>query len=60
VTNELFRTVLDEELAKIRAQAGNERFSATKFDVARSLFDQITTDDQFAEFLTLPAYEQLN
>ena len=60
VTKELFRTVLDEELAKIKSDAGEQRFTAAKFDVARELFDKITTDDEFAEFLTLPGYEKLN
>ena len=54
VTKELFRSVLDEELAKVR------RFAGDRFDVARELFDQITTDDEFAEFLTLPGYEKLD
>src|SRR4029077_11268170 len=54
VTKELFRSVLDEELAKV------QRFAGDKFDVARTLFDQITTDDYFAEFLTLPGYEKLD
>jgi len=54
VTKELFRRVLDEELAKVR------RFAGDRFDIARELFDQITTDDEFVEFLTLPGYEKLD
>jgi malate synthase len=54
VTKELFRSVLKEELAKVK------RFAGDKFDAARELFDKITTDDDFAEFLTLPAYEKLD
>ena len=54
VTKELFRRVLDEELAKVR------RFASDRFDVARELFDQITTDDEFVKFLTLPGYEKLD
>lgn len=53
VTKELFRHVLREELGKVR------RFPGDKFETARELFDKITTDDEFAEFLTLPAYERL-
>jgi len=53
VTKELFRSVLDEELAKV------QRFAGDKFDLARVLFDKITTDDDFAEFLTLPGYDAL-
>ena len=54
VTKELFRSVLEEELAKLKAPANN------RFDTARELFAGITTDDRFAEFLTLPAYDALN
>jgi malate synthase len=53
VTKELFRRVLEEELAKVKALANN------KFNTAAELFSKITTDDQFAEFLTLPGYDQL-
>ncbi len=53
-------SILDEELAKIKTHATEQRFAASKFEVARELFDKITTDDQFAEFLTLPGYEKLN
>jgi malate synthase len=54
VTTELFREVLDEELAKVK------RFGGDRFETARELFDKITTDDGgFAEFLTLPAYAKL-
>jgi len=54
VTKGLFRSVLEEELAKVH------RFEADRFVVARELFDQITTNEEFAEFLTLPGYEKLD
>jgi malate synthase len=61
VTNELFRTVLDEELAKVKAQIGDERFADSRFKTAKKLFDKITTEDRgFAEFLTLPGYALLD
>ena len=60
VTKELFRKVLEEELAKIKTQIGLKSFAAGKFEVARKLFDRITTDDEFVEFLTLPGYEKLD
>ena len=53
VTKELFRKVLEEELGKVQRSNGD------RFDAARELFDQITTDDDFVEFLTLPGYEKL-
>ncbi len=60
VTKELFRSVLDEELEKIKNALGAERFTKGKFEIARTLFDKITTDDEFVEFLTLPGYEKLD
>jgi malate synthase len=60
VSKELFRTVLDEELKKIKTSAGAERYAKGKFDVARELFDKITTDEEFVEFLTLPGYDKLD
>ena len=53
VTTEMFRTILEDEIAKLKQPSRN------KFATARELFDRITTDDDFAEFLTLPAYEHL-
>jgi malate synthase len=53
VTKEMFRSILDEEIGKVKQSSGN------KFTAARELFDRITTDDNFAEFLTLPAYDHL-
>jgi malate synthase len=60
VTKELFRSVLEEELAKIQSLVGQERYKKGKYGEAAELFDRITTSDQFAEFLTLPGYERLD
>src|SRR2546423_8638495 len=60
VTKELFGQVLEEELGKINAQLGNAVYNKRKFALARDLFAKITTDDEFAEFLTLPAYDCLD
>lgn len=59
VTKELFRTILSEELDKIKDAVGEERYKKGKYDVARELFDTITTEDTFVEFLTLPGYDKL-
>ena len=60
MTKELFRIVLEEELATVKTGIGEQRFRAGKFEVARDLFDKITTDDEFVPFLTLPGYEKLS
>jgi malate synthase len=60
VTKELFHTVLSEELGKIKSTVGEKRFSGGKYSEAVALFDELTTNDQFVEFLTLRGYEKLN
>ena len=59
VTVELFRTILSEEISKIRRNQGEAKYSASKFPLASRLFDEITTSERFPEFLTLKAYEYL-
>jgi malate synthase len=59
ITPEWVRQVEDEELAKIRAVVGDERFQAGRYDEARELFEQVALADDFEEFLTVPAYERL-
>ncbi len=60
VTKELFHTVLGEELDKIKSMVGEKQFANGKYDEAAALFDELTTNDQFVEFLTLRGYEKLN
>jgi len=55
VTVELFRQLLGEELAKVKSA-----FSDGKYDDAAKLFERITSDDKYVEFLTLPAYPLLD
>ena len=57
VTAELFREIVGEEVDKLRAQHG-AGWTPT-YDQAVALFDRITTDEDYVEFLTLPAYEAL-
>src|SRR5687767_2796089 len=51
VTPSLYKTLLSEELEKAKASAAEGNL-----DEAAQLFERITTDDQYVEFLTLPAY----
>jgi len=59
VTVELFNAITNEELKKIENTVGTERFRAGKYRDAADLFTQLTTNDQFISFLTLPGYERL-
>jgi malate synthase len=54
VTVELFRPLLAEELAKVKASDAEG-----KFDEAARLFDKLIVED-YVEFLTLPAYRQID
>ncbi|HWM00216.1 MAG TPA: malate synthase A [Nocardioidaceae bacterium] len=59
VTPELVEQVIDEELARIREAIGDEAFEKGRFDDARDLYREMALSDDFAEFLTLPAYERM-
>ncbi|HEY7127692.1 MAG TPA: malate synthase A [Ktedonobacterales bacterium] len=59
VTVELFRTILGEEMAKIKNAIGAQDYASRHFAQATQIFDQITSSEQFVDFLTLPAYEHL-
>ncbi|HXY68852.1 MAG TPA: malate synthase A [Gemmatimonadales bacterium] len=60
VTPALVRATIGEELEKIRGLVGPGRFDAGKFDLASRLFDEMMTGGEFAEFLTLVAYDHLD
>jgi malate synthase len=59
VTVAMFRTMLPEELQKVRAILG-EAYDDGKYEEAAELFDEITTSDDFVEFLTLPGYARID
>jgi malate synthase len=58
VDAELFRAILAEELEKIHGQYPENLHSF--FDRAAVLFDDISTSDDFVDFLTLPAYDMID
>ncbi|MER5500514.1 MULTISPECIES: malate synthase A [unclassified Streptomyces] len=58
-TADLARRVAAEELAAIRAGIGEEAFAAGKWQQAHDLLLTVSLDQDYADFLTLPAYEQL-
>ena len=57
---ELVRATIAEELEKIRGLVGPARFDGGRFDLAARLFDEMMTGSEFAEFLTLVAYDHLD
>jgi malate synthase len=51
--------VLDEELARLRVDLGDEAFEESRADEAKELFEEVALGEELAEFLTVPAYERL-
>jgi len=60
VTLDLFRSVMQEEMGDICDLVGDECYGDGKYNVASKLFDEIISNDELAEFLTLSAYEHLD
>jgi malate synthase len=58
VTPELVERLIDEELTKIREQYG-DAFDEERFADAVGLFKEVALADDYADFLTLPAYERM-
>jgi malate synthase len=58
VTKDLVERVIGEELALIREQYG-DAFDVARFDEAVALFKEVALADDYADFLTIPAYERM-
>jgi malate synthase len=59
VTLDLFRLNLAQEQDRLRDALGATAYAMGTFDGAAGLIDQITADERFESFLTLPAYRTL-
>jgi malate synthase len=59
VTPELVRSIVEDEMAAIRDQAGDAAFAAGHYATARDLFEQVALAGEYVEFLTIPGYEHL-
>jgi malate synthase len=58
VTRELVEKIVDEEMGHI-AEARGEAFAGGRWDDARALFTEMALADEYADFLTLPAYQRM-
>ncbi|MEU6543255.1 malate synthase A [Streptomyces sp. NPDC046859] len=58
-TPALARDVAAEELRNIRQELGEEAFAAGHWQEAHDLLLEVSLDADYADFLTLPAYERL-
>jgi malate synthase len=55
VSVEMVRAMIPEELAKVKAVVGE----GATYDRAAQIFEKMSTSESFAEFLTLPLYEEI-
>jgi malate synthase len=60
VSREHVREVLDEEMAKIRAEVGDEVWEKGRPEETRAIFERVALSDDFPDFLTLPAYDYID
>jgi malate synthase len=56
----LFKTVVEEELSKMRETLGGVVFERGKYREAAQLLGDLVQSESFVEFLTLPAYNLLS
>src|SRR5215212_861699 len=61
ITPELVRELEHSELEKIRSEIGDDEWfeKEGRPDLSRSVFEQVALGEEFIEFLTLPAYDEL-
>ncbi|WP_340556729.1 malate synthase A [Streptomyces sp. GSL17-111] len=59
VTAELVRSIAARDLEALRAELGEEAFAAGQWQQAHDLLLKVALDADYADFLTLPAYELL-
>jgi malate synthase len=55
ITAEMVRAMIVEELVKVKQSVGE----GATYDRAAQIFEQMSTSNDFAEFLTLPLYEEI-
>ena len=59
ITEKMFLKVLDEEMDRIAEQIGPHRIEMGNFTNAKEIFRRVVQNDEFTEFITLPAYDYL-
>jgi malate synthase len=60
ITYGLFKTLMREEMGKIRLEVGESAFENGQYRRAAQLLDEITHNDSFSPFLTTVAYEDID
>ncbi|MBL8379729.1 MAG: malate synthase A [Burkholderiales bacterium] len=60
ITREMVSAMTPEELPKIREYLGEAGWNAGKYEDAARMFERMCIEDDFVEFLTLPAYAAID
>lgn len=60
ITMDLFRQMMDDELINICTRVGDKRYESGKYHLAAQLFDEIISNEELEEFLTLRAYNHID
>jgi malate synthase len=60
VTVDLIDEILPSEVNKIIDYVGEDAYEKGEFDKATSIFYHLITQKDYVEFLTLPAYDEIN
>jgi malate synthase len=60
ITSQLYDEILPQEMARIEREVGSARSNAGNYTRAAKLFSEMSKAKEFAEFLTLPAYELID
>jgi malate synthase len=60
ITYELFKEILPSELEKVKVYVGEKSFESETMKRAIAMFDELVQVGDYKEFLTLPAYEEID
>jgi malate synthase len=59
ISEELYASLLAEEIEKIQDKIGEEKFNMGAYRLAAEIFDSLVREKKFTEFLTLKAYDYI-
>ena len=59
VTKALFEKLLSEEMERVKGEVGEKAYASGRFPEAIELFRRLSTADELAAFLTIPAYRMI-
>jgi malate synthase len=60
VSYDLFKEILPSELESIKAYVGEAAYAAPTMKRAVEIFDKLVQQGEYLDFLTLPAYNEID